>query len=85
MKPITLRGVPKEVERLIARRAAESGDSRNRVVIGLLEEVAGVRPPRKRRRHHDLDPLAGVWSRAEAKAFRRLLTEQRRIDSEIWE
>lgn len=84
-KAITLRGVPPEVARVIRRRADETGDSVNRIVIGLLEEGAGInKKKRKRVLHHDLDHLFGVWGRDEARAFDRALRDQRRIDTDLW-
>ena len=83
LKPITIRGVPPALERVLARAASESGDSLNRVVISLLEEAAGLR--RKRRvLHHDLDALAGAWTAKEAAAFDRDIAEGRRIEPELW-
>jgi hypothetical protein len=84
MKAITLRGVPPEVVRVIQRRTSETGESLNKVVIGLLEEGTGVRKKRKKALHHDLDDLAGAWSREEAAAFERSLTAQRQIDPDLW-
>jgi hypothetical protein len=84
IKAITVRGVPPDVARVIRRKADETGESVNRVVLGLLEEGAGVGKKRKAVLHHDLDRLVGVWTRVEAKAFDRVLVEQRKIDPELW-
>ena len=81
---ITVRGVPPDVAKVIRQRATRTGTSVNRVVIGLLEEGAGVRRKPRRVLHHDLDHLAGAWSREEARAFEKALQEQRRIDPELW-
>jgi hypothetical protein len=84
MKPITIRGVPPELERVLSRAASESGDSLNRVVIALLEEAAGLRRKRRRILHHDLDALSGSWTAKEASAFERGIAEDRAIEPEIW-
>ena len=84
MKPITLRQLPDAVARLIRRKAESEGLSLNRAVIAVLEERLGPVRPRTEPRHHDLDPLAGVWSDAEARAFDRALAAQRAIDPELW-
>ena len=85
MKAITLRGVPPEVARMIQRKSHETGESLNKVVIELLEAGAGVRRRRGRKVvHHDLDDLAGAWSREEAAAFDRSLKDQREIDADLW-
>jgi hypothetical protein len=34
--------------------------------------------------HHDLDALAGTWSKEEAAAFDKATAETRRIDTEAW-
>src|SRR5258708_36435432 len=68
---ITVRGVPAEVVRAIRRRADETGESVNRVVIKLLEESASEWEKRKTFLHHDIDGLIGVWSREEAGCFDR--------------
>ena len=57
----------------------------NKAVIGLLEEAAGLAKKNgTRTRHHDLDELAGTWSREEAAAFNRSLQAQRGIDPDVW-
>lgn len=84
MKAITLRGVPPEVARMLQRKTNETGESLNKVVIGLLEEGAGLRKKRKKIVHHDLDDLAGAWSREEAADFDRSLEAQREIDTDLW-
>jgi hypothetical protein len=84
MKPITLRGITPELERVLRRRAAESGESLNRVVIELLEQAAGLirRPPREP--HHDLDRFSGTWTAEQADEFDRDLAEQRRVEADLW-
>jgi hypothetical protein len=83
VKPITLRGMSPELERIVRRTARETGQSLNRIVLALLERGAGLgRKPRVL--HHDLDHLAGSWTAEEADAFDRDLAEQRRVDPELW-
>jgi hypothetical protein len=84
MKAITLRGVPPEVARVVRERSRERGESLNKAVLGLLEEATGIKRTRRKALHHDLDSLAGAWSRDEAADFDRALQEQRRIDPELW-
>lgn len=85
VKPVTLRNVPREVERAIQRRARQSGLSLNKTIIALLEEGVGTRRPKQQVVHHDLDHLAGTWGPKEAAEFDAALGEQRRIDQEVWE
>jgi len=85
MKAITLRNLPPDVARAVQRRAKQKKTSVNKAVIDLLEESTGTRAHTPAPvRYHDLDHLAGTWTEKEAAVFETLLTEQRRIDSELW-
>ncbi len=85
MKAITLRNLPPELARTVQLRAKQKKTSVNKAVIQLLEESAGRRAkPRAPVRYHDLDHLAGTWSKEDAATFETLITEQRPIDSELW-
>ncbi|MDE2179480.1 MAG: hypothetical protein KGJ40_01335 [candidate division NC10 bacterium] len=85
MKAITLRNLPPELTRIIRQKADKQHASINRVVIGLLENSVGVRGKKgEMTLYHDLDALAGTWTREEAAAFNRALTRQRAIDPELW-
>ena len=84
MKAVTLRNLPPAVERAIRQRAKKKGVSVNKVVISLLQDHLGESERRTVRRYHDLDELAGAWSRQEAEIFERALAKQRGIDPEMW-
>jgi hypothetical protein len=85
MKAITLRNLPPELTRIIRRKAQAKGTSLTKVVLGLLEEGAGIRgKKRAAAAHHDLDDLAGSWSKDEAAAFDKALARQRAIDPDLW-
>ncbi len=83
MKAITLRGIPPPLAKVIRQKAQAEGSSLNKVVIRLLEEQAFGKQKRAKL-HHDLDALAGTWTRSEAKAFDKAIAEQRTIDPELW-
>lgn len=90
MKAITLRNIPPRLARVIRQQAAKERTSLNQTVIRLLERV--VEPARvndsaqeqSQAARRDLSFLANAWSMEEARAFDRSLSEQRRIDGEIW-
>lgn len=85
MKAITLRNLPPELARIIHSKATEKRTSVNRAVISLLEESVGTRGKKKDKPlHHDLDTLAGSWTKNEAAAFERALARQRGIEPDIW-
>lgn len=83
MKAVTLRNVPPELADRLEQEAATNGTSMNKTVIRLLQRATGL--ARRRRRHHDLDHLAGSWKKQEAQEFERELNRQRQIDPELWE
>lgn len=85
MKAITLRNLPPELQRVIRRRAKEKGTSISRAVISLLEESTGICDKKKKKVvYHDLDALAGSWTREESSQFEHTLAEQRGIDPDLW-
>jgi plasmid stability protein len=84
MKAVTLRNLPASLDRTIRQRAKKKGVSVNKVVISLLQEHLGEAEARPVRWYHDLDSLAGSWSKQEAEAFDKTLAQQRTTDPEIW-
>ena len=86
MKAITLRNIPPELARKIRLRAVQKRISLNKAVLSLLEEQTGLRAAKSRvQLYHDLDALAGSWTREEAAAFDRSLAQHRNIDPEVWD
>ncbi len=84
-KAVTLRNIPPDVTRLIRRKAEEKHTSLNKAVLSLLEErvgLGGEKRPKVLR--HDLDRLAGTWTKKEAAAFEEALAAQRTIDPDVW-
>ena len=90
MEAMTLRKIPRELSRRLRKKAAQEGNSLNRTVIGLLEESFGLsrkaaeKPQRRGALHHDLDPLAGRWTKEEAAAFEQVLQQQRAVEPDDW-
>ncbi len=80
-----MRNLPPGLARIIRRKAQAKGTSLTKVVVDLLEEGAGIRGKKRgSAAHHDLDDLAGSWSKDEAAAFHKALAWQRAIDSDPW-
>ncbi len=84
MKTVTLRKIPPALNRVINDRMRTKKLSQNKAVIDLLEEQAGIPSSSKASEHHDLDDLAGVWSKQEADAFDKNLVRQRSIERDLW-
>jgi hypothetical protein len=83
MKAVTLRNLPPELDRTIRERAKKKGVSVNKVVIGLLQDHLGESERKTVRQYHDLDELAGSWSKEEAEAFEQALAKLRGVDLEM--
>jgi hypothetical protein len=73
----TIRGVPREVDRVLRERASRRKQSLNQAIV---EELALATVGRKRRA--DFSDLTGRW--APDPAFDKILSSQRRIDWAKW-
>jgi len=73
----TIRGVPREVDRALRRKAKLRKQSLNRLILDQLSEsTTGAQ------RHEDFSDLVGQWV-ADA-AFDRVIAAQRQVDWEKW-
>ena len=77
---ISLRNLPKDVEKAILETSRREGISINKATLRLLE--AQLRKPA---RNSDFEEFCGAWSSAEADAFDAALVEMRRVDPADWE
>jgi hypothetical protein len=83
MKAITVRNIPKEVRQMIEERAQTKGLSLTRATIDLLLDRAQPATAGARRVvHHDLDDLAGSWTRSDAERFEH--ATRRKVDEDLW-
>ena len=73
----TIRGVPREVDRELRRRARDKKISLNQLLVDELRSAAGTA-----RKHRSLDGIAGTW--VEDPDFNRALEDQRRIELVLW-
>ena len=77
----TLRGIPRELDEAIRRKAKQEGISLNKAVIQTLDE--GLRASGEEILYHDLDDLIGTW--VDDPEFDKIIEEMDVIDPEIWE
>jgi hypothetical protein len=86
LKPITIRGIPNEIEKMIRKEAKNKRLSLNKTLIAFLEKGAGIKGANREKvaLYHDLDHLCGVWTKEEAQTFERSLDLQRKIEEELW-
>ena len=75
----TIRGIPKEVDLELRRRARREGKSLNEVA---LQALAASTIGEGTVKYRDLSDLVGSWVHDEETE--RVLEEQRRIDPELW-
>ena len=73
----TIRGVPKEVDQALRRRAALRKQSLNQIIVEELTDAAVGRRPKA-----DFSDLVGQWT-ADA-GFDEVMAAQRQIDAERW-
>lgn len=84
MKTLTIRGIDPELDRAIKSRANQNNLSANQWIIQALKKVTGTGKEPVFKQHHDLDALAGGWSKEEARAFAKNTKIFERIDEDIW-
>ena len=84
MKTLTLRGIDDELAPGLERLARQGRDSMNAVILRLLRDRLGLSKPKFREVHHDLDDLAGTWTREETREFDDVVREFSHIDDEMW-
>ncbi|HSW73124.1 MAG TPA: hypothetical protein VLG44_06955 [Chlamydiales bacterium] len=77
-----LRGVPSEVMDLLKKEAKRLRTSVNTLVLKMIERGLGF--TYEKPAHHDLDHLAGTWSKAEEKMFKEHTKSFEQIDKELW-
>jgi plasmid stability protein len=76
---LTVRNVPKELARRLAKLAEASGQSVNATVLTLLERATGLGGRRARLERYT------TWSKEDVEDFERVLRVQRTIDRGLWE
>ena len=76
---LTVRNVPKELARRLAKLAEATGRSVNATVLELLERATGLDARRARLERYT------TWSKEDVDDFEQSLRAQRTIDRELWE
>jgi len=84
MKTLTIRGIDPELDRAIKSRANLNNLSANQWIIQALKKITGTGKEPVFKQHHDLDALAGGWSKEEARAFAKNTKIFERIDEDVW-
>jgi hypothetical protein len=84
MKTITIRGITTDMSQAIKEKAKERNLSINEWFLRTISVWAGLDKKPLFTEYHDLDALAGGWSRNEVEKFTRCLKGFEKIDRDIW-
>jgi hypothetical protein len=84
MKTITIRGIDPGLDRVIKSRAKQNNLSVNQWILQALKKVTGMGKESVFKKYHDLDALAGGWSKEEAETFQKNTQTFEKIDEEVW-
>ena len=84
MKTLTIRGIEPGLDRVIKSRAKQNNLSVNQWILQALKKITGMGKEPIFKKHHDLDALAGGWSREEVKSFQKNTQIFEKIDEDVW-
>jgi hypothetical protein len=86
MANLSLRGVDPATLASLKALAASERISVNTLILRLIDQGIGkaTNEPSRRRRHDDLDDLAGAWSAEQAAAFDAATAPFREIEPALW-
>ena len=85
MTNLSIRGLDAQALAELKARAAKEDASVNTLVLRLIAQGLGhARAKPARRRHGDLDALAGTWRKADAAAFECATAPFGKVDAALW-
>lgn len=85
MKTITLRGVDEDLEKELRRRAKNKKESMNKTILNILKKETGQEKDKPFKEYHDLDELAGTWTKQDFDEFNKNTEIFRQIDLQDWQ
>lgn len=77
-KQMTIRGISPELGNRLNRLSRDRGQSLNATVLEILESALGVQKRRQRLERY------ATWSEDDRLEFEKSLSDQRRVDEELW-
>lgn len=86
MKSLLLRGLDKELYNKIKKESEEESISMNKLIISILNSRFGFAEKQKRmkREYDDLKSLFGRWDSKQYMEINNAVSEQRKIDEDLW-
>lgn len=86
MAILSLRGIDEKTATRLKSEARRCGLSVNALVLQLIRQGVGLKPPEPQRVvHHDLDSLAGTWSEKDTAAFLEAVSDFEQVDKALWQ
>lgn len=85
MKNFSLRGIDERTMAQLKTVARRQGLSVNSFILRLIElGLGGKARGARQATYHDLDELAGTWSKEQAKEFSKKIAGFEKLDTELW-
>jgi len=84
MHNLSIRGLDDQAMVALKARAQQDKASLNATVLRLIDESLGGAGGRQRRRHSDLDVLAGTWSAEDLAEFQQMTAAFDEVDPGLW-
>jgi hypothetical protein len=82
MTHLTVRNLPPAIAKALEKERRLRGKSLNKTVIELLGQGLDVAPARER--NNGLRHLAGTWSEADLRRFRKAVSVTEKVDEDLW-
>lgn len=84
MAVMTIRGLEDSVVQTLKEKAKQEGTSVNSVLVEIIKEQLGFKKRPRSVIHHELDKLAGTWSKKDYLEFQQKTADFEKVDEEIW-
>ena len=81
---IHVRGVDEKIVDQLKQLATEQRSSLNKVILAILRQGLGLSKRKTPKIYHDLDELAGTWTKRQAEEFNKAIAPFEKIDEELW-
>lgn len=79
-----LRNISSKMMLQLKKEAAQKKISVNSLILQIVEREFNVVHPLKKSTFHDLDYLAGTWSKEDEEIFNNNIKAVEKIDEELW-
>jgi hypothetical protein len=81
---LTLKNIDDEILRRLRFKASGRGVDLDTYIITLFKKALGIETENFNNEYHDLDYLAGTWTKEDAEIFAMTTENFNKIDEELW-